>query len=75
MEWVESPRKRRNTKDLLQEFGTRFTRLSVLDQIVLDTSKVLLLIKSVDEEDREKVGLHLETDDGCTANWAVVKRV
>jgi hypothetical protein len=29
----------------------------------------------VDAGDREKIGLLLETDDGLTANWAVVKRV
>jgi hypothetical protein len=42
---------------------------------VLDTSRVLLFVKSVDVRDREKVGLLLETDEGLTANWAVVKRV
>jgi hypothetical protein len=43
--------------------------------MVLDTSRVLLFVKSVDARDREKIGLLLETDDGLTANWAVVKRV
>ena len=42
---------------------------------VLDTSKVLLFIKSVDALDREKVGLLFETDGGLTTDWAVVKRV
>ena len=42
---------------------------------MLDTSKVLLFIKSVDSRDREKVGLLLETDDGLMTGWAVVKRV
>ena len=75
MEWDESPWKGRNTTTLLQEFETRFARLSALDQIVLDTSKVLLFTKSVDEEDREKVGLLFETDEGLTTDWAVIKRV
>ena len=75
MEWVESSGKGRNIAALLQEFETRFARLSAPYQRVLDTSKVLLFIKSVIEEDREKVGLLLKTDDGLTANWAVVKRV
>jgi hypothetical protein len=35
----------------------------------------LLFVKSVDAKDREKIGLLLETDDGLTADWAVVKRV
>ena len=41
---------------------------------MLDTSKVLLFIKSVSKAlDREKVGLLLETDEGLTTDWAVVK--
>ena len=48
MEWLESPGKGRNTSVLLQEFERRFTQLLALDQIVLDMSKVLLFIKSVD---------------------------
>ena len=75
MEWVEIPDKGRNTLVLLREFEERFARLSVLDRTLLDTSRVLLFVKSVDERDREQVGLLLETDDGLTADWAVVKRV
>ena len=75
MEWVELPGKGRNTTTLLQEFERRFARLSALDRTVLDTSKVLLFIKAVDSRDREKVGLLLETDDGLTTDWAMVKRV
>ena len=48
MEWVKSPRKGRNTSTLLQEFRKRFARLLALDRTVLDTSRVLLFIKSVD---------------------------
>jgi hypothetical protein len=29
----------------------------------------------VDARDREKIGLLLETDDGLTADWVVVKRI
>ena len=75
MEWVVSVGEGRNTSMLLQEFERRFTRLSALDQTVLDTSKVLLFINSVDPLYREKVGLFLEIDDGLTIDWAVVKRV
>ena len=74
MEWVESLGKGRNTTTLLQEFEMRFARLSALDRTVLDTSKVLVFIKSVDEVDWEKVDHLLETDEGLTANWAMVKR-
>jgi hypothetical protein len=42
---------------------------------VLDTSRVLLFVKSVDARDREKIDLLLETDVGLTADWAMVKRV
>ena len=38
-------------------------QLSTLDRTVLNTSKVLLFIKAVDAQDKEKVGLLLETDD------------
>ena len=48
MEWVETPEKGRNASVLLREFEDRFARLSALDQIVLDTSRVLLFIKFVD---------------------------
>ena len=86
MEWVETPDKGRNASVLLWEFEERFARLSVLDRTILDTSRVLLFVKSVDERvilfvksvderDQEQVGLLLETDDGLTADWAVVKRV
>ena len=60
---------------LLREYEERFTRLSVLDRTVLDTSRVLLFVKFVDVRDREQVDLLLETDDGLTADWAVMKRV
>ena len=60
---------------LLREFETRFARLSALDRTVLDTSRVLLFVKAVDALDREKVGLLLETDEGLTTDWAVVKGV
>ena len=60
---------------LLQEFEKRFARLSTLDRTVLETSRVLLFVKSVDALDKEKVGPLLETDKGLTTDWAVVKRV
>ena len=75
MDWVETPEKGRNVSVLLWEFEERFARLSALDRTVLDTSRVLLFVKSVDLRDREQVGLLLETDYGLTADWAVVKRV
>jgi hypothetical protein len=75
MEWVESPGKGRNASALLRDFEERFPRLSTLDRTVLDTSRVLLFVKSVDARDREKIGLLLETDEGLTADWAVGKRV
>jgi hypothetical protein len=75
MEWVETPGKGRSASALLREFEERFARLSALDRTVLDTSRVLLFVKSVDARDREKIDLLLETDDGLTAEWAVVKRV
>jgi hypothetical protein len=72
---VESPGKGRNASTLLWDFEERFARLSTLDRTVLDTSRVLLFVKSVDARDQEKIGLLQETDDGLTADWAVVKRV
>jgi hypothetical protein len=75
MEWVETPGKGRSASALLREFEDCFARLSTLDRTVLDTSRILLFVKSVDAKDREKIGLLLETDDGLTTDWAVVKRV
>ena len=68
MEWIENPGKGRNTPALLQEFEMRFARLSTLDQTVLDTTKVLLFIKSVHVADRERVVFQLETDEGLTTD-------
>ena len=67
--------KERNTSALLREFEERFARLSALDKTVLDTSRVLLFVKALDVWDREQVGLLLETDDGLTTYWTVLKRV
>ena len=53
-----------NVSVLLREIEERFARLSALDRTILDTSRVLLFVKSVDERDREQVGLLLETEDG-----------
>ena len=64
MEWVETPEKGRNALVLLREFEERFARLLALDRTILDTSRVLLFVKSVDSRDQEQVGLLLETDDG-----------
>ena len=64
----ETPEKERNASVLLWEFEERFARLSTLDRTVLDTSRVLLFVKSVDARDREQVGLLLETDNGLTAD-------
>ena len=74
MEWVESPEKGRNASILLREFEEHFARLSALDRTILDTSRVLLFVKSVDERDRDQVGSLLETEDGLTTDWAAVKR-
>ena len=43
-------------------------RWSASQASCLDTSRVLLFVKSVDERDREQVGLLLETEDGLTAD-------
>ena len=51
MEWVELSEKGRNRTTLLQKFDKRFARLSVLDRNVLDTSKVLLIIKAIEVRD------------------------
>ena len=74
MEWVETPEKGRNASMLLREFEERFARLSALDMTVLDTSRVLLFVKTMDVRYREQVGLLLEMGDRLTGNWVVVKR-
>ena len=73
IDWAESPNKAQNTSVLLLEFEKRFSRLSTLDWTMLDMSKVLLLVKSVNLLDREKVGLLLEMDEGLMADWIEVK--
>ena len=75
MEWVESSRKGRVTLALLQEFERRFMWLSVLDRTMLDTSKVLIFIRTVDPLHWEKMGLLLETNEGLMTHWALVERV
>ena len=46
-----------------------------MEETMLDMSKVLLFIKSVDPLDREKVSLLLQMDGGLTADWTVVKGI
>jgi hypothetical protein len=75
MEWVETLGKGRSASAFLREFEDRFARLSALDRTVLDTSRVLLFVKSTAARDREKIGLLLETDDRLMADWAMVKTV
>ena len=60
---------------LLKELERRFARLSALDRTVLDMSRVLLFVRSVNALDRKSVGPLLETNDRLTADWAMVKRV
>ena len=68
MDLVDSHGKGWNASALLQEFESRFTQLSTLDQTVLETSKVLLFVKSFNLLDRDNVGLLLETNDGLTVD-------
>ena len=75
MDWVNSPVKGQHASALLQEFDSRFARLSKLDQTVLETSKVLVVVTSFDSRVRESVGLLLETNPGLTTYWATVKQV
>mgnify|MGYP000630293326 FL=1 len=75
MDWVNSPDKGQNASALLQEFESRFARLSRLDRTVLETSKVLFFVTSFDSRVRESVGLLLETNRGLTTDWATVKEV
>ena len=62
MDWVNNPDKGQNASALLQEFESRFARLSRLDRTVLETSKVLFLVTSFDSRVWESVGLLLETN-------------
>ena len=71
----DNPEKGRNTSALLQEFESRFARLSTLDRTVLDTSKVLLFAKSFDLLDHDNVGLLLETNEGLIVDWVAIKGV
>ena len=75
MDWVNSPDKGQNASALLQDFESRFARLSRLDRTVLETSKVLFFVTSFDSSVRESVGLLLETNRGLTTDWATVKEV
>ena len=42
---------------------------------MLETSQVLLFVKSVNALDRESVGPLLETEEGLMDDWAVIKGV
>ena len=74
MDWVESSNKELSASATLHEFEQRFDRLPALDKTILDSNKVLLFIKSVDEKDRRDLGLLLENDEGLISDWAAVKR-
>ena len=68
MDWVDSRSKGRNASTLLQEFESWFARMSTLDRAVLDTSKVLLFVKSFDLLDHDNPGLLLEKNDRLTVD-------
>ena len=55
MDWVNSPDKDQNASTLLQEFESRFARLSRLDRTVLETSTVLFFVTSFDSRVQESV--------------------
>ena len=74
MDWVDSTNKELNASAMLHEFEQRFDCLPALDQTILDSSKVLLFIKSVDVKDRRDLELLLENDEGLISNWAALKR-
>ena len=75
MNWVNNPDKGQNASALLQEFESRFARLSRLDRTMLETSKVLFFVTSLHSLVQESVGLLLETNRGLTTDWATVKEV
>ena len=75
IDWVNNSSKGWNASTLLQEFDSRFARLSTLDQTMLDTSKVLLFVKSFDLLDCDNVALLLETKLGLTISYIAVKGV
>ena len=75
MDWVNSPDKDQNASTLLQDFESRFARLSRLDRTVLEMSKVLFFLMSFDSCVWESMGLLLETNQGLTTDWATVKEV
>ena len=75
MEWVDLRGKGRSTSVLLQEFEKQFTQLSALDRTMLDTSKVLLFLKAVGVQNREKMCFLLENENKLITDWATVKRV
>ena len=75
MDWVDSSGEGQNGSALLQEFESWFARLSTLDRIMLDMSKVLLFVKSFDLLNRDNVDHLLQTNDELMVDWAVVKGV
>jgi hypothetical protein len=63
--WVETPGKGRSASALLGDFEERFARLSTLDRMVLDTSRVLRQVGGCEGsgEDRPLVGDRRRVDD------------
>ena len=61
-----------------KEFERRFTRLPEWEQRLVGKDKVLLFVRSIDQAEREAIGIELEDDDGANGlidDWSEVERV
>ena len=74
MDWVESPNKSMSYGATIQEFKRRCGQPSLLKKAMLDSSKVLLVLKLVCTRDKRDLGLFLEKEDGLVSYWGAIER-
>jgi hypothetical protein len=75
---VTSARIRRGAAKTFEEFGRRFARLLEREQRLVGADEVRLFVRSIDQANREAIGIELEEDDGAdglTEVWSNVGRV
>ena len=74
MDWVELPRKGRNTITILQEFEKCFARMSTLIERCSRQVKTLDYFSQWWSARREKVNSLIENEDLITMDWVMVRR-
>jgi hypothetical protein len=62
-QWVASAKTHQGAAKALQEFERRFAQLPEREQRLVGTDKIMLFVRSIDQAEREAIGIELEEDN------------